>query len=163
WLVQRRAFRRLWVDPRWDPFVRWVIQVGRHHAERSPSPATIVLPTSLDDAGTRVAARGAGVEGAPPALPVVIYLDAVGGNGSAVLEWGQTVADELGVVVVGVGGPERVGPAGSWWTGDVARDRAQIDNALAAVLGVHTDPARRYLVGVGQGGQYAVELVLRSP
>lgn len=172
WLVERSAFRYLWADPRWDDFVRWTIQSARHHAARGASPATIILPTNLEEAVAKDAERlkatsgarprSAG-KGATPTLPTVIWLDEIGGNGSSVLIWGQELADAQGVLIVGLGGPERIGPAGSWWTGDADKDRQHIDNALSAIPNAKADPSRIYLVGAGQGAQYAVELMLRSP
>ncbi|MCB9682223.1 MAG: hypothetical protein H6733_12220 [Alphaproteobacteria bacterium] len=178
WLVTHDAFGRLWADSRWDSFVRWVILAKRHHAARGASPATLVLPQSIDDAVAKDEARKAAADPEAakaaaktrkrkadelPALPVVVWLDDVGGNGSSVLTWGQSLADDLGVLVVGLGGPERIGPAGSWWTSDPDTDRKHIEAALSAIPGALPDPARRYLIGEGQGAQFAVELVLRDP
>jgi hypothetical protein len=166
WLVKRREFAALWQDSRWDAFVRWAVVQGRFYAARSAGPATIVTPSSLEAAVALDAARRgskAPAKGGKPVLPVLIWLDGVGGNGSSVLAWGQQIADDLGVIVVGVGGPERVGPAGGWWSSDPTRDREHVAGALAAVTSVELDPTRRYLAGLGQGAQYAVELVLRDP
>ena len=166
WLVDNREFRWLWADPRWDGLIRWTMEVQRYYASKGTIPATIILPTSIEDAWKldlrRTGAKPPRRMPEKPNLPVFVWLEGAPGNGSRVLDWGQKLSDELGIIIVGIGGPERVGIAGSWWTSDPVRDAAHITNTLDAVQSATADPERRYVAGVGQGAQYAVELALRD-
>lgn len=166
WLVEDRAFRRLWVDPRWDPFIRWVIATTRFFSTRGSPMQHIALPSPLEAALATHAARTGADEPRrkrDPQLPVLLWLDDVAGSGASVPLWGEALATQHAVVVIGLGGPERIGPNGGMWSGDPSRDKAYLDAALAALPGVKADPSRIYLAGVGQGAQYAVELMLRDP
>jgi hypothetical protein len=167
--VERQAFASLWTDARWDAFARWAVQVRRYQTSKGSAAPRVILPSSIEAAVALDATRRAG-EGRPrggrggkPSLPVLFWFDPADGTGSQVQAWGQAVADELGVVVVNVLGPDRVGPMASAWSGDPARDRAQVDAALAAITTVTPDATRRYAAGIGQGGTWSVELAMRDP
>ncbi len=166
--VEDRAFRWLWIDERWDAFIRWVVVTSRYYSTRGPTASTILTPDpalALErEAGrSKVPAEQLAKAKEGLKLPVLIWLDDIGGSGGAALGWGQELADQVGVLVIGVGGPDRIGPTAGMWSGDPARDLAQITDALTNIPGFQADPKRRYLVGVGQGAQYAVELMLRDP
>lgn len=170
WFVEHDGFSTLWGDTRWNPIITWVIQANRYFAGRGAIPATIVLPNDTqaamkqDSERMERRIRGSRLKPSDHPLPVVVWLADIAGNGASVQEWGQQLADELGAVIVGIGGPARIGPAGSKWTSDADRDLAHVQNALSAMPNeVAVDPKRRLLVGVGQGAQYAIELVLRDP
>lgn len=168
-LVERDAFAALWRDARWDAFARWSVQVRRYQTAKGSAAPRIILPASIEaavalDAPRRTtAARARPGKGNKPTLPVLFWFDGADGTGAQTQAWGQQVADELGVIVVNVLGPDRVGPLANAWSGDPARDRAQVDAALAAVSSVIPDPSRRLAAGAGQGGTWAVELTMRDP
>lgn len=164
--IERRAFADLWGDARWDAFSRWSVQVRRYQTAKGSSPPKVIVPTDLAAALALDASRrppepkSRGRQ--TPTLPVLFWFEPADGSAVAPPAWAQQLANDLGVIVVDVLGPDRVGPNVSTWSGDPARDRAQVDAAIAAITQVVPDPSRRFMAGVGQGGTWAVELALRD-
>lgn len=102
--------------------------------------------------------------------PLVVLLHGGQGNKREFLDAWKAAADEAGVYLLSLSGPEYVGPGRfGWYRGDILnaaasagkqekRVRAEIDAAKSKFT---IDPGKVVIAGFSQGGGVAIELALR--
>lgn len=149
WAEQDEDLEQLRKSYRWAT-VRSYLQAAAKYWRKHGEPARVLLlPRGRRDPGT---------------LDLLVCLHGDGGNPKEFVADFQSLADALGIAVLGISATTPTGPQHYRWSEDAEENHARVEAALVkAFEKAKLAKTGIVLLGFSRGGQTAVELAVRAP